>query len=171
MTRRKMDMVRYFAHGLEFFILYLLGQTPFFFPGIEGVRPVPLMAAALAVAMFEQELPAMAFGIAAGVLIDFGMGSVMGFHAGLLAILCFLVSWLCRNLLRVNFLTCAAVTLVGTAVLCCLQWVFFHWMAGQPGALHILVRYVLPQAAYSAFFCVFAYPVARALFNATAVES
>lgn len=171
MMRGRMDTLRWFAYALEIFVLYLLGATPGFFPAVQGVLPVPLAAAALAVALFEPELPGMAFGIAAGVLIDFGMGSVMGFHAVVLALLCFAASWLCRNVFRVNFLTCAVLTLLGTAILFLLQWMFFHLFAGQPGAGHILVRYILPRTVYSALFCLLTYPVTRALFNAFAVRA
>ncbi len=170
MMRGRMDTVRWLAYALEFFVLYLLGATPYFFPAVQGVLPVPLVAAALAVALFESELPGMAFGIAAGVLIDFGMGSVMGFHAVVLALLCFAASWLCRNVFRVSFLTCAVLTVLGTAILFVLQWMFFHLFAGQPGAGHILVRYVLPRIVYTTLFCTLAYPVTRALFNATTLQ-
>ena len=171
MMRGRMDTVRWFAYALGIFVLYLLGATPGFFPAVQGVLPVPLAAAALAVAMFEAELPGMAFGSAAGVLIDFGMGSVMGFHAVVLALLCFAASWLCRNLFKVNFLTCAVLTMLGTAILFVLQWMFFHLFAGQPGAGHILVRYIIPRIVYSALFCTLAYPVAKTLFNASTLRA
>ncbi|MBR4888637.1 MAG: rod shape-determining protein MreD [Clostridia bacterium] len=165
---RRMDTVRWAACALEFFVLYLLGVTPNLLPAVAGVLPVPLAAAAIAAAMFETELPAMGFGIFAGVLIDFGMGSVMGFHACVLAVLCFAASWLCRNLFKVNLLTCGVLCLAGAAILFGLQWVFFCLVPEQTGAGHIFVRYILPRVVYSALFCLPAYPVSRALFNATA---
>ena len=168
MMERRMTAVRYFAYALEFFVLHILSQTPGLLPAIEGVRPVPLIAAAVAAALFESEVPSMAFGIAAGLLIDFGMGCVLGFHAVVLAALCFLISWLCRNLLRVNFLTCLVASLVVAAVLLSLQWVLFVFLAGQSGAGHIYVRYILPRAGYSALFCLLVYPIHRGLFSATA---
>ena len=167
MMRGRMDTLRRLAYGLGLFVLYLLGATPGLFPAVEGVLPVPLAAAALAVAMFEPELPGMGFGIFAGVLMDFGMGSVMGFHGVVLAVLCFAVSWLCRNLFKVNFLTCAVLTLAGTVLLFALQWLFFCVFAGQPGAGHIFWRYILPRALYSSLFCAVVYPAVKALFNAT----
>lgn len=167
---RRMNGVRWFAYGLGLFVLYLLGATPGLFPAVKGVLPVPLAAAVLTVAMFESELPGMAFGIFAGVLMDFGMGSVMGFHGVLLAVLCFAVSWLCRNLFKVNFLTCAVLVLAGTGILFAVQWLFFTVFAGQAGAGYIFWRYIVPRVLYSSLFCAPAYPVIKALFNATAAE-
>lgn len=167
MMERRMTAVRYFAYALEFFVLHVLSQTPGMLPAIEGIRPVPLIAAAVAAALFESEIPSLVFGLSAGLLIDFGMGCMLGFHALILAALCFLISWLCRNLLRVNFLTCAAVSLGVCVVLLSLQWVFFVVLAGQSGAGHIYVRYILPRAAYSALFCLVVYPIHRGLFSVT----
>lgn len=47
-------------------------------PQIMGVKPLPVLSAALTIAMVEACTPAMAFGMYAGFLADIGSGAVFG---------------------------------------------------------------------------------------------
>lgn len=70
-------LIRYLAYTLELLVLFMLQETPGLLPAIYGVRPVLVLPAGLAIAMFEEETPAMAFGIAAGLFCDFGYSGVL----------------------------------------------------------------------------------------------
>lgn len=80
--------IRYFAYALELLVLYMIQQTPGFLPSLFGARPILIIPAVLAIAMFEPEIPAMAFGIFGGLLIDFGIGDALGFHGIMLGVAC-----------------------------------------------------------------------------------
>ena len=68
------SILRWLAYGLELFILFILQETPGLSISILGEKAFLLLPAALSIALFETNLPAMSFGIVAGVLADFGMG-------------------------------------------------------------------------------------------------
>ena len=89
----------------ELLVLFMLQETPGLLPTIFGSRPLLVLPAVLTIALFEKELPAMIFGIVGGLLLDFGLSGVMGFHALILAVLCFLVSLLAQVYLQVNIVT------------------------------------------------------------------
>ena len=67
-------VIRYLAYTLELLVLFMLQETPGLLPPIYGVRPVLLLPAVVAIALFEEEIPAMAFGILGGLFCDFGLG-------------------------------------------------------------------------------------------------
>ena len=87
----------------------------------------------------------MSFGIVAGVLADFGMGHGPGFHAILLAVLCFFLSELATNLIRTNFLTGLLTGILGCAAILFLQWFVFCLMAGSEFPGYILTHHYLPR--------------------------
>lgn len=125
------SVLRWLAYGLELFILFILQETPGLSISIMGEKSFFLLPAALSIALFETNLPAMALGVFAGVLADFGMGYPPGFHAIFLAVLCFFISEMAMNLIRTNFLTGFFTGLAGTLIVLCLQWFFFCLLAGN----------------------------------------
>ncbi|HCB90399.1 MAG TPA: rod shape-determining protein MreD, partial [Ruminococcaceae bacterium] len=50
------------GYSIEILVLFVLQETPGLIPEIGGARPVMLIPAAVCIAMFESETPAMAFG-------------------------------------------------------------------------------------------------------------
>ena len=91
MPNRK-KWIRYVLYAVEILLLFLLQDTPGLLPQIMGVKPLPVLSAALTIAMVEACTPAMAFGMYAGFLADIGSGAVFGYHALTFGVLCFLLS-------------------------------------------------------------------------------
>ncbi|HBT91305.1 MAG TPA: rod shape-determining protein MreD, partial [Ruminococcaceae bacterium] len=60
-------VIRYLGYSIEILVLFVLQETPGLIPEIGGARPVMLIPAAVCIAMFESETPAMAFGLAGGL--------------------------------------------------------------------------------------------------------
>lgn len=141
--------IRYFAYALELLILYMLQQTPGLLPPLLGARPILIIPAVLAIAMFEPEVPAMAFGIFGGLLIDFGIGDALGFHGIMLGVSGYLISALCANLLRANLLTSFLINIIALTLVVLLQWVFYYVLYEYEEPMYALVYHYLPRIAYS----------------------
>ena len=62
MPNRK-KWIRYVLYAVEILLLFLLQDTPGLLPQIMGVKPLPVLSAALTIAMVEACTPAMAFGM------------------------------------------------------------------------------------------------------------
>ena len=114
MDRRK--AIRYLAYSLELIVLFILQETPGLMFSLWGERPSFLFLCMIAIAQFESEIPAMAFGVFGGLLVDYGMGGVMGMHALIMGVLCYIISSFSRNLLRNNLTVCSSCFLHNTAI-------------------------------------------------------
>lgn len=126
-TRRIFRWVLYF---LELIVFYVLQTTPGIIPEVYGARPVLLIPIALTIAMFEGDIGGMTVGIAAGLLIDMGGSDVLGFHAIILAILCFVLGSMTMQIFRTNLLVALLAALVAVPLVTVLQWVFFYVLQG-----------------------------------------
>ena len=79
-------VIRYLAYTLELLVLFMLQETPGLLPPLFGARPVLLFPAVITIAMFETEIPALAFGVVGGLFCDFGLSGTLGFHALVLGV-------------------------------------------------------------------------------------
>lgn len=129
-------IIRYIAYSLELLVFFMLQQTPGLFPMIYGIKPVLLIPAAVAIALFEEETPALLFGVAAGLLADFGFGGSLGASALVLGLACYIISRLIKTVLQVRFITSMLTAVCAVGVLVLLTW---------------LVRYVLPGYEYPGY--------------------
>lgn len=159
----KYRLIRWLAYAIEILVCFVLQETPGLIPQLFGARPVLVVPAVLAVAMFEAEIPAMLFGLFGGLLIDFGMGSLLGFHGLLLAALGFCISLIAANLMRTNLLSAMMVAVVAGAVLMFLDWACFYVMPGFGEAFYTLKAHYLFIYLYTSAVMPIAYYFNRAL--------
>ena len=159
----KYTVIRYFAYTVEILVLFVIQQTPGLFPEVYGARPVPVLAAVIAVAMFESETAGMAFGLLAGLLTDLGMGNTLGFHALLMAVFCYAVGIMAKNLIQTNLLTAI---LLGAGILAFVfffQWVFYYVLNPNNDQFwHVLARHYFPRLLYTWAFMPLLYLFNRA---------
>lgn len=140
---KKYTVFRYLAYSLEILIIYILQGTPFFLPEILGGRPVLLIPVALTMAFYENEIPAMFFGLACGSLIDIGTGGNVGFYAFMLTLICFAIGNIFRDYMVINFLNGMAFCGGIITGLICLQFLFFYVFQGRiDGGLYFAQHYI-----------------------------
>jgi len=159
----KMKVIRFFAYSLELLVLFVLQETPGLIPVVYAARPVLVLPGVVSVAMFEGQTAAMMFGLVGGLLIDFGFGSVLGFHALLLAVGCYLISLVAANLFQTNFVSALLLTAAVSAVVFFLQWTFFFVLSGYKYAGYALLARYLPLFCYTMAMMPLAYYFNRAL--------
>lgn len=158
-------IIRCLAYTLELLVLFMIQETPGLLPRIYGARPVLVLAAGLVIAMFELETPAMAFGIVAGLFCDFGFSGTLGFHALILAVLCFFISLLVRAYMQVNPVTAVLLGIVALGITFGAQWLFFYYFHySSPG--YALRMHYLPKYLYTLIFVPLLYLLNRALAEA-----
>lgn len=137
------------AFAAEILIFYALQQAPGVFPPIFGARPFLLIAAAVTIAMLEDEIPAMIFGIWAGVLMDFSMGKGLGLYAAVLAVLCFLISGFARTFLRISIASAITCGSLATIITVFIGWIFNFVFRGYSDAGFVAIGYFLPACFYT----------------------
>jgi rod shape-determining protein MreD len=125
---------RCLLYAVELFVLFLISETPGMMPRLLGVRPLLLLPAAMTIALLEDEWMGLAFGLFAGLLMDFGAGTVLGFYAVTLGVLCYFTGLLAVNLIRTNVLTAMLTAAVAIWAVLSLQFVFFYLLKGYADA-------------------------------------
>lgn len=161
--------IRYLAYTLELLVLFMLQQTPGLLPTISGVRPVLVLPAAVVMAMFEEEVPAMAFGIVAGLFCDFGLSGALGFHALVLGVLCFFVSLLVQAYMRVNMVTAVLTGLWTMAVTLGGQWLYtYYFHYSLPG--YAFTHHYVPKFFYTMLFVPLLYLLNKGLSEALGAQ-
>lgn len=161
MTRYR--WIRYFAYTVELLVVFIAQETPGLVPTVFGERPLLLLPAVLSVALFENERVSMGFGLFGGLLIDFGVGTILGFHALLLAVVCYFLALFAANLIQTNFLTAMIVSAVICAFVVLLQWIFYFLLFGYADPGYALLVHYFPRFCYTAAAMALFYYFNRAL--------
>lgn len=162
-------VIRYMAYVLEFLVLFMVQETPGLLPAIFGVRPVLLLPAAVTIAMFEEETPAMSFGILAGLFCDFGLSGMLGFHALVLAVFCYFVSVIARIYFQSNLATALLTGLWTIGLAICAQWLFLYYFRYSMAEYAFLHHY-LPKFFYTMLFVPLLYLLNRGLSQAVRAQ-
>ncbi len=143
-------LLRYLTYLIELFVLYAVQQAPDLLPTIHNGRPVLLVPLAISIALFEPQVASMMFGVACGLFLDVGYGSgVLGPHAIVLAIVCFVVSYLAQDLIQTTALNALLICCLTMGVLVVFQWLLTYVALGQPDQLYALVHHFLPRFVYT----------------------
>lgn len=151
MTER-FKFLRYIAYTVEIILVYVLSGIPGFLPSISGTKPVLLLAVALTIAVFENEITAMLFGLVCGALCDIGVGDRIGYYAIALTILCFFFGYCTSNFFVTNFANAMAMGGIAVFALLCLYFLFFCVGTNTPSAGTHFLRHYLVRIIYTAVF-------------------
>lgn len=146
--QRRFKFLRCFAYVLEILVLYIIQQTPDL-PQLWGARPFLIIPVLFSVAMLEDEMTGLGFGIFIGLLMDISCGYVLGFHAILLGLLGYFTGLLAVNLIKTNLLTVLLLTAAGVFLIGCLQFVFFYYFRQYGYEGYAFQHHYLPMMLYT----------------------
>lgn len=131
---QKLRFFRYLAYSIEILVFFVLGSTPLLLPEIFGATPCFLIALALTIAVFENEVSAMMFGVACGVLTDLGFSNSIGLFTISLAIVCFILGFCANNFIAANFYNVMLTAIIVITALLSLHFVFAFVIKGYDNA-------------------------------------
>lgn len=146
---RRYAAFRYLAYSLEFLLLFILQTTPNLMPEFFGSKPLLLLPAALTVSYFESEIPSMFFGLAGGLMLDFGYCDSPAFFAFLLTIVCFFVSVTFRDYMFVSFFNTSVFTMVICTGSVLLFFLFFYVFGGKGHSVYFFVHHYISRIVYT----------------------
>ncbi len=146
---RRYTVVRYFAYSLEYLLLFIIESTPGLLPEIFGGKPMLLIPAAITVALLENELPAMFFGTAAGIITDLAIGQSVGFFAFTLTVVCFFLSRIFREYMVVSFLNASAFISAVSTGLIYIYFLIFRVFSGVENALALFASHYISRIIYT----------------------
>ncbi len=140
---------RWLIYIFELYFLYSLQQAPALSVGFFGIRPILLVPAFVSIALFEKEFTGMAFGIVAGMFLDFSFGNPLGIYALFLCILGYVLGVLSTYFFRSNFWTALAATAVITSATVMLRFYFNYILSGFKNESFALINFCIPVIIYS----------------------
>ena len=153
--------------GLLVFLVAMAQNVPWL-PGIYGVRALPLLPLAVAIAVLDQALPGVLFGAFAGLLWDITGPSAMP-HAVYLTCAAFICAMLMRYVLIRNKLTVGLLMFLFTAGYLAIRWGMDY--ASLPGGAWALLRYSLPGLGYTMLTAAPVYLLAQGIVRRTSRRS
>ena len=121
---RKYKIFRYIAYIIEIILVFVIQTTPGLLPEMGGTKPILLIPVALTIAFFEQEIPAMFFGLGCGVVLDLSFSSNIGYYAFFLTLICFIISQIFRDYMVVSFLNSLAFSAGVIVLIIIMQFLF-----------------------------------------------
>lgn len=129
-------------------ILYALQTTPRLFQ-VFGIKPVFILAFAVAISMFEEVMPSAIFCVVTGLLWDISSDKLLGFNAIIFLICGVLISLICIYYLHTKIanavLFCSAVALIQGL----LDYLLYYAAWNHSHSYIILVNNILPTALYT----------------------
>jgi len=154
-TQKQKKYIRRALLGVLVFLAAMAQNVPWL-PGLFGARPLPLIPLVVCIAVLDQEIPAILFGAAAGILWDFSCAGA-SWCALYLTAIAFASAMLMRYILNRNPLTISLLMFFFTAFYLLLRWLFDHALPyfshpqAQPfgDTALILLRYSLPSLGYT----------------------
>lgn len=132
MTGKANSFFRYLAYTLELILMFALTTTPGLIPELFGAKPALLVCVALTTAVFEREIPAMIFGMLAGILTDLGYSNSIGLFTISLTVICFIVGYAANNLIVATFANYLLYAAVAVGILFMLYYLVRFEIPGTP---------------------------------------
>ena len=146
-------ILKYALYVLLAFGLFHL-QSSGLLPVFWGIAPMPVAALSISVAMLEKELPAGIFAAFCGYLCDLWSDGAMGYYTFIFFVLTVLAGVLVHTFLHVSAPMTMLMTMIGMTLCRVLVLLFEVVLPGHTGFWHMLVRWELPMAAYTAALAV-----------------
>lgn len=150
---KNVKIFRYLAYGLEILLLFILGTTPSLIPEIFGAAPCFLIALAVAVSVFESEIPSMVVGLFCGLLTDLGYSNSVGVFTITLTIVCFILGFCANNIITIRFWNVILIAFFVIAAAICLHFVFTYVVHGYDNMSVYFVNHYISRIVQT-FLCV-----------------
>lgn len=141
-------MIRWILYAIELLLLYIL-QTTAVVPAVYGVRPLLLIGAAMSIALFEGDMPGLAVGVAAGLLMDMGGAEILGVHALMLGVAGYVLGSMTMELFKANLPVLLLAMAVIVPMVGVLEWLIFFVLPGYPEAAYAMQTHYVPQMLYT----------------------
>lgn len=161
---RRYTFFRYAAYSLELLLLFILQTTPRLLPEIFGGKPLLMIPAVVTIALMEEQIPSLFFGLAGGALLDLGYSDNLGYYTIMLTIICFVISFIFRDYMVVSFLNAMGFTTAVTVLTVGLYYVFFIALAGRGDFMYFASHYI-SKIVYTIVCTVVLYFINKFLFR------
>lgn len=149
---------KHIIYSVLLLFLYVLQTTPGLF-SIYGIKPILTITAAIAIAMYEDEVVGGIYGMAAGLLCDTGGNSLFGFNAMLMMSFCALIALLTIHLFQNTMINMLFFSVIVYFIRGSLEFVFSLGIWGYENVSRYYIHKTLPVMVYSLCLIPLFYPL------------
>lgn len=157
----KEEIKRRAVFALLIIITAVLQNTNGLFPRIAGAPAMLLIPLTVCIAMFENDVGGMLFGLAAGVVWDFYSSHAAGFYGIILVTAGYACAYLIARYMRNNFVTATVYSFVTSFVCATLHFLIFTLPLGTQGAGGVYLKHYLVSVAYTTVLTPLSYSFVR----------
>ena len=157
-SKTKYVIFKYGVYCLLAVFLCVMQNTPGLFV-VCGVKPMPVAALSVIVAMMDGELAGGLFGAYAGFLCDLYGADKVGYTALMLFVCCVAVGLAVQTFMRPVALNCALFTFLSMLVIRGISFFFVIYIRGVEDAGLFFLTSVLPLCLYTAATGLLLYPL------------
>lgn len=150
-------VVRYFAYAVIIFVLGIIQGTGNLIPPIFGCVPLLTASAAVSVALLEQEVPSMFFGLEAGLIFDICGGNAIGAGTVILTVIACFVSAFAGRRMRIRIGSAVAISAVALALILGALWFVRVYAPGYSYPEVFMINKYIPTYFYTILTVPFIY--------------
>lgn len=160
---RKLKILRYIIYSIELLVLFIIQGTPNLIPELFGGKPSLLLPAAITIAMFESQIPALLFGTMGGLLTDIGNGGIIGFFAIIMTLFCYFTSYLTSEIILTKLSIALVISIISVSITMSLHFLFFYVLCGYGESEYFFTHHYLSRILYTIALTPIAYYTNRTL--------
>ena len=149
LTAETNKLVKYVAYFLMIFVFSLVQETPGLLPEIFTCVPLLAVAAAISIALVETELPAMLFGLEAGLFLDIGTSLPLGVCCIIMTVVCCSLSAVSQRNFDINIPSVAVGSVMSLAVVFAAFWLVSVVIPGHSQPIQALINRFIPMYGYT----------------------
>lgn len=169
-SNNRLLVIRRILFAVMLVLAAVIQQTDFFFSSFGSARLMLLLPLTVAIAMYERSLPALFYGLFAGLLWDSASVTVDGFYAVLLAAAGFGCSVLVILKMRNNIFSCLLLSFAALMITVTLYWLLFFVLKDYASSSYVYMKYYFSSVLYSMLYVPLLYYLVRAVVRATEPE-
>ncbi len=155
--------LRCLAYLIEIIVFFIVQQTPGLLPEVLGGRPVLLLPILVSIALFEDEMTGLWFGLLIGILLDVSLWDVIGVYAILYTAIGYFLGLLAVNFLKTNLITTLLMTASTVIVIYGLSFLLTVLLKQYDEAAFVFVNHYLSRMVYTLALCPIFYFFNKAL--------
>ena len=159
----KYKIFRLFAYAIEVLTLNAIIQTPKLIPLFYTTKPTILLVLAISIALVEGELIGTLFGLSSGIFMDISLFGYIGFYSLSVAILCFFIGKVSRDVIDNNITNSLIVGAVGVFLFGIFEFIFLYLAKGYGNVLYAISYRYIPKLLYTLLFVPVVYLFNRAI--------
>lgn len=145
----KYNLIRLIIYVVEIVITFVIQQIPGIIPEIFGGRPMLLIPLLVSVVMFQNETISIFLGLFVGIMMDVGIGSVIGLYAIIMTLISYAISFFSGRLIKINILSSLIFSFLSITIVYMINMLLTCILYGFDNFVYMFINHYLSRMLYT----------------------